>query len=127
VAKDRARPFSRKHRKYWFTVTGGMILIGVLNVGLGLCSYAPPPPAPQVIRPELPPPSAPVLEPGGIPLAEVPAEVMRAFAEAHPRTLPRGAKKVAGPDGTTRYEIAFGPDGQLTRVVFHADGAPASP
>jgi len=42
VAKDRARPFSRKHRKYWIPVTGGMILIGVINVALGYCSYDPP-------------------------------------------------------------------------------------
>jgi len=35
VAKDRARPFSRKHRKYWLTVTGGMILIGLLDLLLG--------------------------------------------------------------------------------------------
>jgi len=43
VAKDRARPFSRKHRKYWITVTGGMILIGLLDLALGYCSYKPPP------------------------------------------------------------------------------------
>jgi len=42
VAKDRARPFSRKHRKYWIPVTGGMILIGIINVTLGYCSYSKP-------------------------------------------------------------------------------------
>jgi len=49
VAKDRARPFSRKHRKYWIPVTGGMILIGAINVGLGYCTYEPPasPPKPM--------------------------------------------------------------------------------
>jgi hypothetical protein len=40
VSKDRARPFSRKHRKYWIPVTGGMILIGIINVALGYCSYS---------------------------------------------------------------------------------------
>jgi hypothetical protein len=35
VAKDRAAPFSRKHRKYWLTITGGMILIGTLDLILG--------------------------------------------------------------------------------------------
>ena len=35
MAKDRARPFSRKHRKYWLTVTGGMLLIGALDLLLG--------------------------------------------------------------------------------------------
>jgi hypothetical protein len=42
VSKDRARPFSRKHRKYWIPVTGGMIFIGIINVALGFCSYTPP-------------------------------------------------------------------------------------
>lgn len=42
MAKDRARPFSRKHRKYWIPVTGGMILIGLLDVVLGYCSYSRP-------------------------------------------------------------------------------------
>lgn len=40
MAKDRARPFSRKHRKYWMPVLGGMILIGFINVGIGWCSYS---------------------------------------------------------------------------------------
>jgi hypothetical protein len=39
VSKDRARPFSRKHRRYWIPVTGGMLLIGLINVALGYCSY----------------------------------------------------------------------------------------
>jgi len=42
VSKDRARPFSRKHRKYWIPVTGGMVLIGVINIIIGYCSYTPP-------------------------------------------------------------------------------------
>ena len=44
VAKDRAAPFSRKHRKYWMTVLGGMVAIAVLDVGIGMCSYKPPAP-----------------------------------------------------------------------------------
>jgi hypothetical protein len=43
VTKDRAAPFSRKHRRYWFTVTGGMILIGIINIIIGFVSYDPPP------------------------------------------------------------------------------------
>jgi hypothetical protein len=43
VAKDRAAPFSRKHRRYWLPVTGGMLLIGAINVSIGYCSYEPPP------------------------------------------------------------------------------------
>jgi len=42
VSKDRARPFSRKHRKYWIPVTGGMVLIGVINIIIGFCSYTRP-------------------------------------------------------------------------------------
>lgn len=42
MSKDRARPFSRKHRKYWLPVTGGMILIGVIDILLGYCSYSRP-------------------------------------------------------------------------------------
>ena len=42
MAKDRARPFSRKHRRYWIPVTGGMILIGLIDVALGYCSYTKP-------------------------------------------------------------------------------------
>ena len=40
--KDRARPFSKKHRKYWLPVTGGMILLGFINVVVGMCTYDPP-------------------------------------------------------------------------------------
>ena len=39
MAKDRAAPFSRKHRRYWIPVTGGMLLIGAINVAIGYCSY----------------------------------------------------------------------------------------
>lgn len=58
--KDRARPFARKHKRYWLTVTGGMFLIMSINIGLGLavmrCDTEPPPPAdyravPPVILP----------------------------------------------------------------------------
>ena len=35
MAKDRARPFSRKHRRYWLTVTGGMLVIGAIDLVLG--------------------------------------------------------------------------------------------
>jgi hypothetical protein len=37
--KDRSAPFSKKHRRYWLPVTGGMILIGLINIGLGYCSW----------------------------------------------------------------------------------------
>lgn len=47
--KDRAAPFSRKHRRYWLTVTGGMIIIMSINVLLGWwvmsCNHDDTPPA----------------------------------------------------------------------------------
>jgi hypothetical protein len=39
MAKDRAAPFSRKHRRYWIPVLGGMIVIGILNVAIGYCAW----------------------------------------------------------------------------------------
>jgi hypothetical protein len=54
VAKDRSRPFSRKHMRYWLTVTGGMILIGAINVALGFCVAPGPERAPEPIRYDLP-------------------------------------------------------------------------
>jgi hypothetical protein len=43
VAKDRARPFSRKHRRYWIPVLGGMISIGLINLVIGFLTYTPAP------------------------------------------------------------------------------------
>lgn len=57
MSKDRAAPFSRKHRRYWLPVTGGMVLIGALNLAIGYCSYDPPPPPPQKIELVIPPSS----------------------------------------------------------------------
>lgn len=54
MSKDRARPFSRKHRKYWFTVTGGMLLIGAINVLIGYCSYTTPSDVHERIMPDVP-------------------------------------------------------------------------
>lgn len=55
MSKDRAAPFSRKHRRYWLPVTGGMILIGAINLALGYCAYEPPPPEPEKIQLVIPP------------------------------------------------------------------------
>jgi hypothetical protein len=65
VAKDRARPFSRKHRKYWIPVTGGMIVIGAINLGLGMCTYDPPKDPPQRIQLNIPPPADAAVGPAG--------------------------------------------------------------
>lgn len=58
MAKDRSRPFSRKHRRVWIPVTGGMILIGILNLALGYCSYEPQPPGNEFERIDLKLPDA---------------------------------------------------------------------
>ena len=56
MSKDRAAPFSRKHRRYWLPVTGGMLLIGAINLALGYWAYDPPSPsAPQKIELVIPP------------------------------------------------------------------------
>jgi hypothetical protein len=54
VSKDRARPFSRKHRRYWITITGGMILIGLINLAIGFLSYEEPSEKHEKIKFDLP-------------------------------------------------------------------------
>ena len=54
MSKDRAAPFSRKHRRYWIPVTGGMILIGLINLAIGFLSYDPPPAKTEKIELQLP-------------------------------------------------------------------------
>lgn len=39
MAKDRAKPFSRKHVRYWMTAAGGMAIIMLINVVLGFWLY----------------------------------------------------------------------------------------
>jgi hypothetical protein len=39
MAKDRSRPFSRKHVRYWMTAAGGMVIIMVINVVLGFTLF----------------------------------------------------------------------------------------
>lgn len=58
MSKDRARPFSRKHRRYWIPVTGGMLLIGAINVAIGFCSYHPPSDVHERIMVNVPGPAA---------------------------------------------------------------------
>ena len=116
MSKDRAAPFSKKHRRYWIPVTGGMILIGAINVGLGVCTYTRAgDPEPIHVQPAydagLPPG---VLSPG-----QIPGDVMRAFATKYPRTIPVSASLVEGnyvvqlprnaPSG--KQHATFRPDG----------------
>jgi hypothetical protein len=176
VSKDRARPFSRKHRKYWIPVTGGMILIGIINVALGYCSYTPPSDVHERIVPDVPSASgsgaivlqpaigcAPAIAarvaadiPGGILVAcapdrvtvvrgdhtielevaggdivgvaesltlpEIPAAVIRAFAIAYPRTIPRSAIKRTQRGGEPLYELAFPPSAPHKVATLRIDG-----
>jgi hypothetical protein len=65
VSKDRAAPFSRKHRRYWLPVTGGMILICLINLAVGYCAYEPPAGPPERIELDIPqkaPPDAGALD-----------------------------------------------------------------
>ena len=39
MAKDRSRPFSRKHVRYWMTAAGGMVIIMVINIVLGFTLF----------------------------------------------------------------------------------------
>ena len=119
MAKDRARPFSRKHRKYWITVTGGMLFICALNIGIGLCAYEPPR-DPERITPVLPPPTRPDAPPGTIGLGKIPTPVMHAFAVAYPRHIPAPRKLLAGKE--TTYELSFTDAGKATRVIYKPDG-----
>jgi hypothetical protein len=114
VAKDRAAPFSRKHRRYWIPVTGGMLLIGGVNVAIGFCTYDEPPPPERM---ELDIPGAPPPAPGTLRASELPAAVMRAFAVRYPRIVPAGADFEGGkyivilPDGAPAKQVVFEPDG----------------
>lgn len=121
MAKDRARPFSRKHRKYWFTVTGGMLLIGLLNVAIGMCAYESPNRTTERITLVLPPPGTPANAPlGTISVGDVPAPVMRAFAVAYPRYIPAARKLTVGSD--TVYELTFTDAGKTTVASYRPDG-----
>ena len=114
MAKDRAAPFSKKHRRYWIPVTGGMLLIAAINVGLGFCSYEEPPPPERI---ELHIPGAEPAPPGALRPADLPAPVMRAFAVKYPHTIPAGADLVGGnyvvrfPVGREHQTATFTPDG----------------
>jgi hypothetical protein len=58
MAKDRSKPFSKKHVRYWMTAAGGMVIIMLVNIILGFAlddrdakrtrkpSYQPIPPVP---------------------------------------------------------------------------------
>ena len=111
MSKDRAAPFSRKHRRYWIPVTGGMILIGVVNVAIGLASYKRAPDT-QPIQLRIDAGTSDAA--GTIGARDLPVAVMRGFTTRYPRTLPTGARQ----DGDN-FVVGFGAGKTAT---FTADG-----
>lgn len=84
MAKDRAAPFSFKHKRTWLTVTGGMVAIGIANVALGAWLW---PDEPIDRTPERLIPSLPTASPG-LPAA--------AGSAAAPDAPPAGVSPDAG-------------------------------
>ena len=111
MAKDRAAPFSRKHRRYWIPVLGGMILIGAINLALGVCTYHEPPPT-QRMEVRIPADAT-----GTIGAGDLPTVVMRAFNARYPRTLPAGARAECD-----TFVILFPAGAPHASATFRADG-----
>ena len=91
-----------------------MILIGAINVGLGVCTYeraGDPEPIRVVPVFDAPPP------PGYLGAAQIPADVMRAFAVKYPKTIPAGARR----DGD-HIIVQFPPGAAKQRATFTTDG-----
>jgi len=116
VSKDRAAPFSRKHRRYWIPVTGGMIVIGGINIALGLSSYKAPE-DPQRMEIGFARDAGVIDAANTLGPSELPPDVMRAFAVKYPHLLPIGATH----DGAN-YVIAFPPTAPHHHATFANDG-----
>ncbi len=116
MSKDRAAPFSKKHRRYWIPVLGGMIAIGLVNLAIGYVIYKPPE-TPERIQLHIPPPGTPAdttehtLPDGTIEQAisngDIPGAVMRAFSTQFPRTIPESSVKRTKA-GVVSYRITVG-------------------
>jgi hypothetical protein len=117
VQKDRAAPFSKKHRRYWIPVTGGMIFIGLLNVFIGFCVYKKPSDKHEQLQLNLIKRDAGLDAFNTIAPSELPAEVMRAFAVKYPQTLPAGATVIHG-----AYVVQFPPGNPHVAATFKPDG-----
>lgn len=89
-----------------------MILIGFVNVALGVCTYERAGDT-EPIRVTLPSDA----NNGQLGIAQIPADVMRAFAVKYPQTIPRGANLDNGnyvvlfPAGAAKQRATFRPDG----------------
>ena len=117
MSKDRAAPFSKKHRRYWVPVLGGMIAIGVINVIVGFWVYEKPSEHHERIKLNLIQRDAAVDAVYTLAPSELPVDVMRAFAVKYPRTLPTGAHAIAG-----AYVIDFPPGAPHKTATFKPDG-----
>jgi hypothetical protein len=117
LSKDRAAPFSKKHRRYWIPVLGGMLAIGGINMLIGFWVYQKPSDTHEQIKLNLIPRDAAADAINTMAPSELPADVMRAFAVKYPRTLPAGAYVVQGayvvvfPAGAPHKTATFKPDG----------------
>ncbi|CAN5889062.1 hypothetical protein BH11MYX2_BH11MYX2_16450 [soil metagenome] len=120
MSKDRARPSARKHRKYCLTVTGGMILIGGINVAIGMCVYVPARESVERIIPVLPPSTTPPVPrvPGQMMLEDLPRAVMVQFNRDFPRHAPSLARQVA----PELFEISYVDSGVTSTVRYDAVG-----
>ena len=92
-----------------------MILIGAINVGLGVCTYERAgDPEPIHVSPHY---RRDASVPGMLSVAQIPADVMRAFAVKYPQTIPAGALLESGdyvvvfPAGAAKQRATFRPDG----------------
>jgi hypothetical protein len=117
VSKDRAAPFSKKHRRYWIPVTGGMVLIGAINVGLGLITYERAG-DPEPMHVQLPY-DAGFYHPGSLSVAQIPTAVMQAFALKYPRTVPAGGDVDVA---TGNIIVLFAKGAAKARATFRGDG-----
>ena len=86
-----------------------MLLIGAINVGIGMCAYDKGPDTVERIIPVLPTTG----------VAELPVAVMRAFTAEHPQHAPQGGVKI---DATT-YEVRYVDAGAVKSARYHADGS----
>ena len=93
-----------------------MIVIGAINVGLGVCTYERAgDPEPIHVKPAY---RRDASIPGMVGVADIPADVMRAFAVKYPQTIPAGAL-VANGD----YVVVFPAGAAKQRATFHPDGS----
>ena len=91
-----------------------MLLIGAVNVAIGVWTYDEPPP-PQRIEVNIPGAEPP--KPGTLRPSDLPAPVMKAFAVKYPKTIPAGANFEGG-----NYVVFFPPNAGHTSAVFTPDG-----